>query len=319
MISMNKMVSVIVLNFNRREELRTTLRDILAQSYPDMETIVADNASSDGSQEMVRDEFPSVKLLAMSENIGTHARRKAAEAARGEYVMLYDDDSGPSTPTDISRLVAFFGRHPEASAVCTAIYRTRSDYFETWGWEDFAAHPGNDEEGYEGLFIHGSGTAYRRKDLLETEAFDDELFWGDEEFAAALSFIANGFRIFYLPSVVTNHRAAFSNRNRTRFYRLVTRNHLLTLLKYFRGGRLAGYLFRETLYQTLLARGTFWSVWQGAAEAAARSGRARAARKEIPASFEPYLREVNGRRYPAFGAWLDRQFKLRAYRKARGY
>src|SRR6516225_5503718 len=96
-------ISVLVLNFNRCAELRMTLEAIFAQENPPAEVIVADNASTDGSADMVRREFASARLLALPENIGSLARRKAAEQARADYIMMYDDDSCPSTSCDLAR------------------------------------------------------------------------------------------------------------------------------------------------------------------------------------------------------------------------
>ncbi len=311
-------VSVIVLNYNRRSELKDTLKDILAQDYPSLEVIVADNASTDGSREMVQKEFPSVKLVTFAENIGTHARRVAAERAAGDYVVMYDDDSGPSTPTTIRGIADFFDRRSEASVVCTAIYRTRSGYFETWNWESFAVG-GDAENGFEGLFLHGSGTAYRREHLLKTSAFDNDLFWGDEEFDAALNLIAHGFRIFYFPRVVTNHRASFTNRNKARFYRVVPRNHLVTFFKYFDTTQALGFFFKEIFYMSLLARTYFPYVLLGVFDALQRLARTKGERVRIPEEFRPYLREVREHRYPGLFAWYRQQQALRKYRKMKDY
>ena len=313
---MNPVLSVVILNYNRKDELRRTLTDVLAQEGLTPEVVVVDNASADGSQAMVRAEFPSVRLLALPENIGIRARRKAAEAATGRYIVMYDDDSGPSAPRSMACIVDFFDRRPEASALCTAIYRTRSSYFETWNWEAFAVS-GDAQEGYEGLFVHGSGTAYRREHLLKTDAFDNDLFWGDEEFDAALSLIAHGYRIFYWPTVVTNHRASLSNRSKGRFYRRVTRNHLLTFLKYFDTPQVLEYSFKEIFYQMLLSRLYFPFVLCGALEALPRAGRARDGRLRIPVSLLPYLKEVRERRYPGFGAWFRQQWALKSNRKSK--
>jgi GT2 family glycosyltransferase len=310
-------VSVVVLNFNRREELKITLTSILAQSHRTLEVIVADNASSDGSVQMVRNEFPGVRILALPQNIGSRARRKAAEQATGRYVMMYDDDSGPATRDDMSQLAFFFDRRPEISAVCTAIYRTRSGYFETAGWEHFGVG-GDAENGYEGLFVHGSGTAYRRQDLLASGAFDNELFWGDEEFDAALAIAARGFRIVYLPSIVTNHRASLINRSKQRYFRGAVRNHILTFHRYFDRAEAFEYSAKEVFYQTALARLSFPYVWLGFWDAVRilTNGPMKEPR-HLPESTRAYLREVRERRYPGVGAWMKLQVAARRSRENR--
>ena len=64
-------VSVIIVNWNTREILRQCLRSVFAETHGiGFEVIVIDNASSDNSVEMVRDEFPGVRLIANTKNVG---------------------------------------------------------------------------------------------------------------------------------------------------------------------------------------------------------------------------------------------------------
>ncbi len=310
-------VSAIVLNYNRIAELRITLTDLSAQDYPALEIVVVDNASTDGSQEMVRKEFPSVKLLAMTENIGVPARRKAIDVCSGTYLVLYDDDCSPSTKSDISRLAAFLDARPEVSVLLTSVYRTRSDFYETWGLERFAVS-GNEKEGYEGLYLFGAGTAYRKAHLLKTSAFNGDIFWGDEEFDAALSFIANGFRLFYWPKVVTNHRASFVNRDKRKFYRRVVRNHLLTFQRYFDSWDVFQLSLKEIFYMSALSRSAFPYVWLGAIDAMKIARAVRAKRLHIGREFDVYIqKEVREHRYPGPIQWVKEQIALKKNRKVK--
>ena len=310
-------VSAIVLNYNRLSELRITLTDLSAQDYPALEVVVVDNASTDGSADMVRKEFPNVKLLVMPENIGIQARRHAIDICSGTYLMLYDDDCSPSTKSDVSRIAGFLDRRPEVSVLLTSVYRTRSDYYETWGLERFAV-AGNAQDGYEGLYLFGAGTAYRKEHFLKTSAFSGEIFWGDEEFDAALSFIANGYRLFYWPQVVTNHRASFVNRDVRKYYRRVTRNHLLTFCRYFDTPQVIEYSLKEFFYMSILARLAFPYVFLGVLDAFKGMGKARSQRRVIDKKFDLYIRNtVRGHRYPGPVKWLREQIALKKNRKVK--
>ncbi|MEO8232502.1 MAG: glycosyltransferase, partial [Ignavibacteriota bacterium] len=61
----NPLVTVNILSFNRKDELRNTITKVYEQDYKNIEVIVVDNASSDDSAEMVRTEFPEVQLIQM--------------------------------------------------------------------------------------------------------------------------------------------------------------------------------------------------------------------------------------------------------------
>ncbi|RJP62305.1 MAG: glycosyltransferase, partial [Ignavibacteriales bacterium] len=64
------LVTVNILSYNRKDELRNTLKKVYEQDYKNIEIIVVDNASSDGTHEMVKSEFPEVKLIQLEKNIG---------------------------------------------------------------------------------------------------------------------------------------------------------------------------------------------------------------------------------------------------------
>lgn len=86
------LVTVNILSFNRCDELRVTLMKVYEQDYKNIEVIVVDNASSDGSPEMVEKEFPNVNLIKLKKNIGIAGWNEGFKAAKGEYVLVLDDD-----------------------------------------------------------------------------------------------------------------------------------------------------------------------------------------------------------------------------------
>lgn len=93
-------VSVIVVSFNTREKLRRCLECI----ETDHEIIVVDNASADGSADMVRDAFPHVRLIASPENLGFgRANNLGVEAATGDPILFLNSDAY-AAPGAIDRL-----------------------------------------------------------------------------------------------------------------------------------------------------------------------------------------------------------------------
>ncbi len=88
-------ISILIVSFNTRDVLRECLASVLAATGSlDVETIIVDNCSRDGSAAMVREEFPWVKLIEARENLGFgRANNLAFEAARGRYVVLLNSDA----------------------------------------------------------------------------------------------------------------------------------------------------------------------------------------------------------------------------------
>jgi GT2 family glycosyltransferase len=111
-------LSICIVNWNTRELLRACLHS-LYRYPPDepFEVIVVDNASTDGSAEMVRQAFPQVILIANSENRGyAHGNNQAIQRARGEFILLLNPDTEVQAGT-LQRAIDFLQAHPEVGAI----------------------------------------------------------------------------------------------------------------------------------------------------------------------------------------------------------
>ena len=111
-------VSIVVVSWNTRDILRDCLKSIDESAGPiRCEIIVVDNASADDSVEMVRREFPHVRLIANAENRGfAAANNQGMAVAQGRYVLLLNSDTVVLDGA-IARTVAFAEAHPEAAVV----------------------------------------------------------------------------------------------------------------------------------------------------------------------------------------------------------
>jgi hypothetical protein len=112
-------LTVVVVSWNVRDLLRRCLQSVLGRqpSTFDLEVIVVDNASSDGSADMVRDEFPQVQIVVNEKNLGfTAANNQGLALSRGRYLLLLNPDAEiveDALPTMLCHLVD----HPEVGAL----------------------------------------------------------------------------------------------------------------------------------------------------------------------------------------------------------
>jgi GT2 family glycosyltransferase len=116
-------ISVIIATYNTRDLLEQNLRSIFENPPAcGFEVVVSDDASSDGSPEMVRTKFPQAVLRVNPVNSG-YARTNnwAIAVARGRYVYLLNCDA-LVLPGALDTLVAFMDAHPKAGAAGTLIY-----------------------------------------------------------------------------------------------------------------------------------------------------------------------------------------------------
>jgi glycosyltransferase involved in cell wall biosynthesis len=108
--------TVIIATRERRVELRRAIESALMQTAKP-EVLVIDDASTDGTSEMVQKEFPEVRLHASEKAAGyIHQRNNGARLASGEIVFSIDDDATFSTPNIVEATLNEFG-HPRVGAV----------------------------------------------------------------------------------------------------------------------------------------------------------------------------------------------------------
>lgn len=113
-------VAAIVVTYNRREVLAEALDAIAAQSTAPQSVCVVDNASQDGTEEMVRHRFPSVEYLRLADNTGPAGGFAAGlrhhEGRAPGYFWFLDDDSRPQ-PHALERVLEVAHRLPRGGAV----------------------------------------------------------------------------------------------------------------------------------------------------------------------------------------------------------
>jgi GT2 family glycosyltransferase len=108
-------LSILIVSYSTRDLTRCCLQSIIdSQTAVDHEIIVVDNASADGSADMIEREFPAVRLIRSDANLGFAAGNNLARrSARGDRFLLLNPDTRICGDA-IDRLLAFSVEHPEA-------------------------------------------------------------------------------------------------------------------------------------------------------------------------------------------------------------
>jgi glycosyltransferase involved in cell wall biosynthesis len=108
------LVSVCIGAYNRKDYIRECVDSALAQTWPNKEIVVVDDASTDGTREILQSYGDSIRLILRDENSGICpiTRNQAAAAARGEVVAFLDSDD-VWVPEKLAKQVAFLQAHPE--------------------------------------------------------------------------------------------------------------------------------------------------------------------------------------------------------------
>lgn len=101
--------TIVIATKDRKEDLATAVVSALAQKGAEIEVVVFDDGSSDGTSQMVRAKFPQVVLITHAESAGYIVRRnEAAKVARGKIIVSIDDDAEFSTQFVVNQILPFF-------------------------------------------------------------------------------------------------------------------------------------------------------------------------------------------------------------------
>ncbi len=100
--------TIVIVTHNRRDDLRTALRSACSQ-LGSIEVLVLDDASTDGTEAMVRKEFPHVRYDRVERGVGYIVHRnRAADLARGRVLVSIDDDAEFSSPRTVEQTLQDF-------------------------------------------------------------------------------------------------------------------------------------------------------------------------------------------------------------------
>lgn len=247
-----KKVSVVILNWNGCEMLRTFLPSVVRYSATDgVEVCVADNGSTDTSVEMLRREFPDVRLILLDKNNGfADGYNLALAQVEAEYVVLLNSDI-EVTEDWLEPLVTYMDTHPGVAACQPKIRSWRQqELFEYAG----AAGGFLDRYGYpfcRGRIMHvvekdcgqydtvlpvfwatGAALFIRLKDYREVGGLDGHFFAHMEEIDLCWRLRARGKGIVCIPqSTVFHVGGATLKKENPRKTFLNFRNNLVMLYK----------------------------------------------------------------------------------------
>jgi asparagine synthase (glutamine-hydrolysing) len=224
-------VSIVIVNWNTRDILRECLasirRHMASASY---ETVVVDNASSDGSAEMVAAEFPEMRLLRNETNTGFgRANNQGMKAARGRWLLLLNSDTELLDASVAELLERVKGQPDLGVAQCRLILpddrvqqstgrfsSLRLALLEDLGLSKFLSPQRRGEVLLAGYWDHGQERdvdwvagammLLPREVFDRTGGFDERLFMYGEDIEWCKRIHAEGWKIRYFPQAVVRHR-----------------------------------------------------------------------------------------------------------------
>lgn len=223
-------VTISILNYQRREVLRLALERAMMQEYPDLEVLVVDNASTDGSDRLTEQEFPSVRLLRLPENIGCAARNAGVAAAKGEIVVTIDNDVLLTTPNDVRTAVEIITAYPSVACLNFKIVDAlgnvcHRDWCHPRDWRSWA------DQSFLTDYVLEGASAFRREAFERVGGYWPPMFIGHEGLDLALRLLEAGYDLLYSPKIQVRHLVSAEARPSSRIYYAFTRNAIWGALR----------------------------------------------------------------------------------------
>jgi len=239
MIKEKELVSVVMLSFNRKNDVKEGVQQLLTQNYKNIEIIVVDNGSSDGTPEMLKQEYPFVKLLPLPKNIGVAAYNKGFSQAKGKYIVILDDDSFPESNA-ITIMVKKFSYNENLGVVAFDV-RNYYDYRKTnidINLNCIKTSQTNEITQKKSvaryqMAFNGAGVGIRKKCIEEVGGYPEEffLYWNEQDLAIRI--LNAGYRIQWFSEIIAFHKYSPTNRESQRAPFYYTRNLFWLIWKYF--------------------------------------------------------------------------------------
>lgn len=237
--------SVIVLAWNGVAYLEPCLEAVLSQGYPDLEVLVVDNASTDGSADLVARRFPQVHLIRNELNLGFGAGNNVGlEAATGELLIVLNQDTVVQ-PGWLGALVEAFQDPAVGLVGCKILFPDGKTIQHAGGYLLWPIAEGKHygigerdkgqyDESREVEYVTGAALAMRRATYARIGGFDEQFFPGYyEDTDLCLRARHAGFKILYWPPALVHHHqgGSFEHRPYHQQY-LIFRNQVRFIFKH---------------------------------------------------------------------------------------
>lgn len=222
-VRMTCRMTIVVATRNRSAALIQSLR------HHEVPVILVDNGSDDGTPTLVGMNFPNVRLIALSDNLGACARNIGVESAPTPFVAFADDDSWWA-PGALARAEAIFDQYPRLGLIAGAVLVGDEGRLDPVS-ASMSRSPLGQRADMPGPSVLGflvCGAVVRREAFLDAGGFDNVVFFAGEEERLALDLMAAGWHMSYIDTVVAHHHPHHAGRDPVGRRVLQIRNRLLT-------------------------------------------------------------------------------------------
>lgn len=224
-------LSIILITWNGRKLLAKCLESMsFLIGRPDVEIIVVDNGSEDGTIHFLHDKYPGIVSIALDRNHGVaYARNRALERASGDYLWILDNDTelsedvargmmrlmdeNPQVGLAGCRLVDADGLVQESCKKFPGIGEKVRNILHRHGYR-YAYGLDKMKERFEPEYLIGACQLIRREAYEAAGPLDEKIFYGPEDADFCIRVRKSGFHLAYVPEFTVLHHCQRMTRGR---------------------------------------------------------------------------------------------------------
>jgi N-acetylglucosaminyl-diphospho-decaprenol L-rhamnosyltransferase len=251
----NPLVSVLIITWNAKTMLERCLSSLETSQGFDLELLIIDNGSRDGTADLIRDKYPEAMLIRNTRNRGVApARNQGLVLCRGDFVLIIDDDAylapgsidkfiefmkrnarvglcGPRLIDEAGRLIPSCKRFPTPLSFILNRYpslvntsnRHHLDAHLMRDWDHKSEAPVD--------YVIGACQFIRAEVLNDVGLLDDKIFYGPEDIDFCLRLWMKYWQVYYLPGIEVVH--APRRMTKQKKWTLISMRHALAVKHFF--------------------------------------------------------------------------------------
>ena len=243
-------LSVIIVNYNVKDYVERCLESVfVAGQGIDMEVLVVDNASHDGSVAYLRERFPQVNYIENKQNLGfSRANNIAIRQSAGDYVLLLNPDTTISENV-LRECIAFADAHVDSGAIGVRMHNEdgsvapESRRAVPTPWIALSKYLGNSRRYYMSWLpwdrpcrievVSGAFCFLRRKALFQVGLLDEDYFMYGEDIDLSYQLLHHGYMNWYLPLDIVHFKGRSTIKTSFRYAYVFYKAMLIFFVKHY--------------------------------------------------------------------------------------
>jgi len=219
----NPLVSIIIVNWNRKEDLLFTLKKISNDSYTNLEVVIVDNGSNDGSTKEVPAKYPNYKYINLNRNLGCEEGYNVGVLNSKGEILIYLDSDAYIENGGIDKMVDIFIQNSNIGIIDPLIinYHSKLPQNKPNNWP------------LKGTMFTGCAVALRRELINKIGLRPGNFFIYASEADVCIRTLDAGYEIRHSEDILAYHKESPVKRLSSKFFYFSTRNIIWLIFKYY--------------------------------------------------------------------------------------